>query len=275
MSIWFDPWIWEGIPLIAIPSFFSNHIVTESRVSILISDIRQWDSHCCYKNLPSHIARWLLGTQPPSGNKSDTLSWLNFKNPSSFTVKEFYQHFLSSKFTTPAHPHLSRAELFLLKAAKKVPSTQRAISFLLKTMHQRLLVATQLFSRHCTQSDICQLCNSSKEDISHCLFLCTKPAAIWAKFSQHFRMQISISSTVQLWTLLYTAPHKSSEVGRIKATYLFTSLWFLWKDRCNSIFNPGNEVSTHLLRRYIQRDVRSNYLALQPCIMDQPSVAIR
>lgn len=116
VSIWFDPWIWDSIPLIAIPSFFPNHLISDSPVSILFSDEGHWIAQSCHDNLPPHIASWIFTTHP------------TLPPQYTFTVKDCYRHLLSSSITS-VQPHLSKDKLFILKIAKKVPSTQRALSF--------------------------------------------------------------------------------------------------------------------------------------------------
>lgn len=134
-SIWHDPWLWEQVPLISIPTTCPQSLISDLPVSSLINQHRQWNEEACFENLPPHIAQWLIQTLPPQLAGPDRIRWFGNKP---FSVRHCYSHMVSQDQALGSPTPLSHLSLANIKLTKKfVPSTARAKAFICNAIVSR------------------------------------------------------------------------------------------------------------------------------------------
>ncbi|KAL4275940.1 hypothetical protein AHAS_Ahas20G0157400 [Arachis hypogaea] len=75
-------------------------------------------------------------------------------------------------------------------------------------------------------SDLCLRCNTEPETISHCLRECPKTKAIW--YSLNLKVY---GQQLDCWL----------RSGMNSNAFLFSAtIWWIWRDRNNDVFNPAN-----------------------------------
>ncbi|XP_072087268.1 uncharacterized protein [Arachis hypogaea] len=86
------------------------------------------------------------------------------------------------------------------------------------------------FKRHLTDSDRCSRCNADLETMEHCLRDCEKSRCIWQMLDP--LLIDSFEGTLLEFWIRKVMPGNEAIVG--------AGLWWVWRHRCNDIFNNGD-----------------------------------
>ncbi|XLU79028.1 hypothetical protein S245_002449 [Arachis hypogaea] len=87
------------------------------------------------------------------------------------------------------------------------------------------------FKRHLTDSDRCLRCNSDLETMEHCLRDCEKSRCIWQMLDP-LLIDSFEGTPLEFW-IRKVMPGNEAIVG--------AGLWWVWRHRCNDIFNNGDQ----------------------------------
>nr|XP_029148804.1 uncharacterized protein LOC114925364 [Arachis hypogaea] len=103
------------------------------------------------------------------------------------------------------------------------------------SLHDALPTETFRFKRHLTSSDICKRCNKAQETMEHCLRDCERSKAIWYMLDPSI-LDSTAGNALEEWFRKALANNEAS---------FGAGLWWVWRHRCNDIFNTDNPWTDH------------------------------
>ncbi|XP_025647216.1 uncharacterized protein [Arachis hypogaea] len=99
-------------------------------------------------------------------------------------------------------------------------------------LHDTLPTETFRFKRHLAYSD---MCNKAQETMEHCLRDCERSKAIWHMLDPNI-LDSTAGTALEVWFQKALANNEAS---------FGTGLWWVWRHRCNDIFNTDNPWTDH------------------------------
>ena len=138
-------------------------------------------------------------------------------------------------------------------------------------LHDALPTETFRFKRHLASSDMCKRCNKAQETMEHCLRDCERSKAIWYMLDPSI-LDSTTGTALEEWFRKALANNEAS---------FGAGLWWVWRHRCNDIFNTDNPWTDHkvvALARITAKDLqvyrnRSNaFRSLRNCLCWEPPV---
>ncbi|XP_072058140.1 uncharacterized protein [Arachis hypogaea] len=102
-------------------------------------------------------------------------------------------------------------------------------------LQNALLTNAFRFKRHLIDSNRCSRCNADLETMEHCLRDCEKSRCIW-KMLDPLLIDSFEGTPLEFW-IRKVMPGNEAIVG--------AGLWWVWRHRCNDIFNNGDQWSNY------------------------------
>ncbi|XP_057734040.1 uncharacterized protein LOC130949296 [Arachis stenosperma] len=103
------------------------------------------------------------------------------------------------------------------------------------SLHDALPTETFRFKRHLASSDMCKRCNKAQETMEHCLRDCERSKAIWHMLDPSI-LDSTAGTALEKWFHKALANNEAS---------FGAGLWWVWRHRCNDIFNTDNLWTDH------------------------------
>ncbi|QHN93795.1 Putative ribonuclease H protein [Arachis hypogaea] len=103
------------------------------------------------------------------------------------------------------------------------------------SLHDALPTETFRFKRHLASSDMCKRCNKVQETMEHCLRDCERSKAIWYMLDPSI-LDSTAGTALEEWFRKALANNEAS---------FGAGLWWVWRHRCNDIFNTDNPWTDH------------------------------
>ncbi|XP_072061976.1 uncharacterized protein [Arachis hypogaea] len=137
------------------------------------------------------------------------------------------------------------------------------------SLHDALPTETFRFKRHLASSDMCKRCNKAQETMEHCLRDCERSKAIWYMLDPSI-LDSTAGTALEEWFRKALANNEAS---------FGAGLWWVWRHRCNDIFNTDNPWTDHkvvALARITAKNLqlyrnRSNaFRSLRNCLCWEP-----
>ncbi|XP_072074409.1 uncharacterized protein [Arachis hypogaea] len=102
-------------------------------------------------------------------------------------------------------------------------------------LHDALPTETFRFKRHLASLDMCKKCNKAQETMEHCLRDCERSKAIWHMLDSSI-LDSTTGTALEEWFRKALANNEAS---------FGAGLWWVWRHRCNDIFNTDNPWTDH------------------------------
>uniref|UniRef100_A0A803P8W5 Reverse transcriptase domain-containing protein n=1 Tax=Cannabis sativa TaxID=3483 RepID=A0A803P8W5_CANSA len=218
-----DPWLPGNTTFLpytyqADPLFTVQHYITHDR---------KWDLSLLQQHFGQIDIDRILFISISPNPREDRLIW-HHSETGSYTVKSGY-HLAESidkinKSSTSSSNGNWWKRLWALKLPKKVKN------FVWRVINDALPTAVNLLHRKVLQSNVCSLCNRSRETLSHALFMCTRALHVWAQLP-FFKAAPNIShlNGFEIFSSLVAAT-SNSELERI-----LCRMWSIWTERNKEI----------------------------------------
>ncbi|KAL5763937.1 hypothetical protein ACOSQ2_016531 [Xanthoceras sorbifolium] len=196
----------------------------EAHACIQLNEDKLKEKVCCYFDKGSWDIHKLRDVVPEALH--DKLIW-GLSNGGNFTVKSAYDLQCGVAEVTEWDWNF----IWRLKLPPKITH------FLWLLLHGRLLTNVHRCSRGLDDVATCPRCNISNEDLNHLLRDCNYSINIWRSIWGCGRASTLLKGDLNTW-LRCNLKDKSCSDNMIPNFLLFAStLWFLWKWRCSSIFD--------------------------------------
>ncbi|KAK0586219.1 hypothetical protein LWI29_003005 [Acer saccharum] len=120
----------------------------------------------------------------------------------------------------------------------KIP--QRVIYFLWTLLHEKILTNLHRTVRGMAVESSCPRCNCSIESIDHLLRGCKESIITWEKISKGSTASDVFKGDLKRWLVDNLQSGKLTDDNLPNYLHFSNMLWFLWKWRCNKVFNPNS-----------------------------------
>lgn len=241
---WHSIWISESPLKISFPRLFTISGLPMAKVSSMghwSDGIWCWDPPWIRALRPRDAVEWsalstLLQQVSLSHNAKDELVWIHHKK-GMFSVKSFYEEYVKNskaqlglvaqKIWKNLIPH--RIEIFLwLALLGKIATKSRLV-------RMKIIPPTE---------NLCPLCKSEPEDVSHLMIHCAFSQSIWAWWLNLWGLKWVWPENLELAFSQWFFPSKLSFFKKIWLASFMVIVWSLWKERNNRTFK--NESSSVL-----------------------------
>lgn len=162
-----------------------------------------------------------------SRDKNDSFYWKHNKNDK-FSVRSAYDILAN----TSDHRDHEWNLIWNLKIPPKIAH------FVWTLFHGKILTNNHQANKRLISDDIFPLCYSGKEDLNHAFCYCPKVDAVWNSLTSalaHFRTD---PTNFKRWIKMNLSNHTQSFEDIPWSTIFACTLWYFWKWRCKSAFNP-------------------------------------
>ncbi|KAK8511492.1 hypothetical protein V6N12_038095 [Hibiscus sabdariffa] len=129
----------------------------------------------------------------------------------------------------------------------KLEVPQRIQVFIWLIFHERLLTNAERVHRHIASLDMCEVCESGREDIEHVLRSCSAAKGVWTQVVPRAAQETFFSLPFHDWLCsnLFSASFlPGDEAWGVRFAI---SCWLLWKRRCSFLFGSDEGVLEHVL----------------------------
>ncbi|KAL5831020.1 hypothetical protein ACOSQ4_016374 [Xanthoceras sorbifolium] len=221
-------------------------------------DKGSWDIHKLRDVVPEALVHRIICVYANGNvNKHDKLIW-GLSNGGNFTVKSAYDLQCGVAEVTEWDWNF----IWRLKLPPKITH------FLWLLLHGRLLTNVHRCSRGLDDVATCPRCNISNEDLNHLLRDCNYSINIWRSIWGCGRASTLLKGDLNTW-LRCNLKDKSCSDNMIPNFLLFAStLWFLWKWRCSSIFDDKFSLPfwpNIVIKRYCKEWLQANESGKRDC----------
>ncbi|CAN6553756.1 unnamed protein product [Malus baccata var. baccata] len=239
VRVWVDRWL-PSLPLGRPEPLGDVAVSPNLRVNSLIcQESMSWDIDFLLPFL-SEEAQLAINCLPIGDSRyKDRLIWDASKN-GRYSVKSGYRWLQLGVIASRDH-RLPRTRLIPKKLWNQVwnlPAPAKIRFFFWLSLHRGLASREILFRRRIAHSPCCPICNSQDETIEHIFLLCPWVRAIWFGGALNYRIEgESISSWADwLMEVLVRFPG-GAEVRKWVCSYVAFTVWFIWRTRCEFVFN--------------------------------------
>lgn len=118
--------------------------------------------------------------------------------------------------------------------------------FMWKVLKNGILSLHKLKSFGIIQSDICFLCGTGVETVSHLFFECEFTFHIWNKLLHHYGYHRPMRISPMEWYNIFKATRWKNERGCLMLRILKKALYFIWMERNIRVFK-GQSSSKHVM----------------------------
>ncbi|KAK0586532.1 hypothetical protein LWI29_008529 [Acer saccharum] len=250
INFWYDNWVPTFNTLHSLSSSPLSDAMRLEKVSDYISD-SIWNVQKLNAVLPWHVVSRILSIHVNSNTTAeDSVVW-GLSNNGNFSVKSAYNNiFTGGDFVD-----------WKWKFVWKLKLPPRVLYFLWTLLHGKLLTNCHRAARGITADTNCLRCTGSDEDVDHVFRGCPASIQIWES------VHTGVTKTSDYQTVWDDWLHNNLNcnnlaLGKFPNYLLFSvSLWFLWKWRCEFIFNPDFQVPSspgQIIWRYVDDWVKAN-----------------
>ncbi|KAL5789176.1 hypothetical protein ACOSQ2_004064 [Xanthoceras sorbifolium] len=221
-------------------------------------DKGSWDIHKLRVVVPEALVQRIICVYANGNvNEHDKLIW-GLSNGGNFTVKSAYDLQCGVADVTEWDWNF----IWRFKLPPKITH------FLWLLLHGRLLTNVHRCSRGLDDVATCPRCNTSDEDLNHLLRDCNYSINIWRSIWGCGRASTLLKGDLNTW-LRCNLKDKSCSDNMIPNFLLFAStLWFLWKWRCSSIFDDKFSLPfwpNIVIKRYCKEWLQANESGKRDC----------
>ncbi|KAK3230980.1 hypothetical protein Dsin_002861 [Dipteronia sinensis] len=231
IRFWTDEWVLGyGKLSTFITSSLSNDRMNDQVSEYLLPN--GWNLPKLCDVLPCHVVHRILSIHTNSSlGGNDKAIWGLCKD-GEFTARSAYERYFKEEELPPWDWN------FIWKL--KLPP--RPLHFLWILLHGKLLTNEHRASRGLTLETTCTRCKEGCEDSEHVFRSCTESLGIWENMCRGITKNCLFTSDWQTW-LRHNLKCSKLIMGKYP-NYLFfvVALWFIWKWRCERIFNPNFKV---------------------------------
>ncbi|KAM1017221.1 hypothetical protein ACFX13_047544 [Malus domestica] len=108
-----------------------------------------------------------------------------------------------------------------------------------------------LFRRRCVASPLCPICAENEETMEHIILLCPWVTNVWKDGWLRIKINRSSITTLADWVCTVGSQNLGNkEVFDKTIEYLAFSFWFIWRARCDAVFNelkPSTSRTTQII----------------------------
>ncbi|KAK0580349.1 hypothetical protein LWI29_000920 [Acer saccharum] len=227
ISFWNDDWV----PSMGKLSGFATSPLTDDCAKERVCDYlmrREWNLPKLLSVLPQNVAYRIL-----SIHVGGTISGIDkpiwgLSKSGDFTVKTAYEsHFIEDEMPE-----------WNWKCIWKLKLPPRIMHFLWVLLHGKLLTNDHRASRGLTVETTCCRCKVSCKDSEHVFRSCFESIGIWEDLCKGSTSKDCFTDEWQDW-LCQNLKCSNLIMKKYPSYLLFaTTMWFLWKWRCERVFNP-------------------------------------
>ncbi|KAM1498581.1 hypothetical protein ACFX10_021399 [Malus domestica] len=220
VRVWVDKWL-PSIPSGHPSPLGSVPVSLNLRVNSLLStDYGSWEIDFLKPFLVEEEIKAIYETHSGDPSSNDRLVWPFVKN-GIYSVKSGYHWAMTRNIQQRiGNPH--RSALIpkqVWKCVWKLEVQPKIRSFMWRSLQEAVATNVNLFMRRSSSSTLCPICNRYEESLVHLFLQCSwVEEAIW------------LGSIVGL-------ANGQSGVRNDMLSYVATTCWFIWKARCNFLFN--------------------------------------
>ncbi|CAN6545401.1 unnamed protein product [Malus baccata var. baccata] len=239
VRVWVDKWL-PSLPMGHPLPFGSVPVSLNLRVSSLICPVsRRWDLNFLLPFLSDSDRTAIEETPIGDLSRKDRIIWGGSRN-GIYSVKSGYR-WIQSRSLDRRDRRLStarRVPSVLWKAIWKLEVPPKLRHFLWLTVHNCLPTCEALFRRRSFVSFTCPICLCHDETIEHLFFTCPWVEPIWFGGALTYKIdRDAIHSWVEWLTGVWSYSFASSSHAKWLRTYIAYTCWFIWKTRCDFVFN--------------------------------------
>ncbi|XP_070664898.1 uncharacterized protein [Malus domestica] len=239
VRVWVDRWL---------PSLPSGHpmplstvsVSSNLRVSSLIdSSSRQWDFDFLRLFLSLADQRAIQETIIGDSRWKDRLIWAVNRN-GKYSVKSGYRWLQVRYIDVRDHrmPVVRSISKTLWKCIWQLAVPQKIRHFLWVSLHLGLPTGKALCTRRLSPFPSCPLCQSADETVEHVFLRCSWVAAVWFGGALNYKVDAAgIDSWARWLQTVFSSNWGSSTNRQWFQAYVSFSCWFIWKARCDFVFN--------------------------------------
>lgn len=181
--------------------------------------------------------------------RNDQLVWPSTKT-SMYSVKSGY-HWAQSRHCSPRgqHPSSSNSSMdHVCKVVWKLKTPPKLHNFMWRTLHGALATMENLFKRKCSASPMCPICNCHEEFIEDLLLLCLWVETIWYGGVLNYKVDKHEITSWAAWLhSIASRQFGSKEDQGFVLSHVAFTCWYIWKERCNFLFNQQAPNPTQVL----------------------------
>ncbi|CAN6579239.1 unnamed protein product [Malus baccata var. baccata] len=239
VQVWVNKWL-PSLPLGHPLPLRSVPVTSNLHVSSLICPIsRRWDLNFLLPFLSDTDKKAIEDTSIGDLSHKDRIIWGCSKN-GIYTVKSGYRWIQSrslalrdNRFFT-AHGVPSG----LWKAIWKLEVPPKLCHFLWLTLHNCLPTCAALFRRRSSLSSTCPICLCRDKTIEHLFLNSSWVEPIWFGGALNYKINCdAIHSWVDWLRDVWYSSFASSTHAKWMRSYIAYTCWFIWKTRCDFMFN--------------------------------------
>ncbi|KAM2016447.1 hypothetical protein ACFX16_046859 [Malus domestica] len=108
-----------------------------------------------------------------------------------------------------------------------------------------------MFRRRCAASPLCPIYAENEETMEHIILLCPWVTNVWKDGSLRIKINRSSITTLADWVCIVGSQNLGNkEVFGKTMEYLAFSFWFIWRARCDAVFNelkPSTSRTTQII----------------------------
>ncbi|XP_024179118.1 uncharacterized protein LOC112185138 [Rosa chinensis] len=261
IDFWRDNWIPR------LPSFnLLNQMPLNSPVihvsNFIDTTNQEWNLDPVTPLLSMETINAIRATSFGNPEELDSLLW-SANSSGIYSVRSGYESKVMTAAPNPAgHPHLSHSiHTSIWTWLWKVKATPRIKHFMWRALSGALATNHNRFRRHLASSPICTLCEAHSETIEHVLFLCPWAMRTWFCHPLSYKVDPQSVTSLDRWIVtVFRLEDTSSSSNRFFQTHVLFLLWFIWKQRCNSVFN--NEIPDPVHTASRAHSAASEYLMI-------------
>ncbi|KAK0605740.1 hypothetical protein LWI29_030217 [Acer saccharum] len=231
ICFWTDIWIHDlgRLDRFASPPLAANRV--HDKVSDYL-DANGWDLQKLSSALPWSVVHRIFSIHI-GGNRDveDTIIW-GLTKSGEFSVQSAYAYQFSDCGVVPWKWNF----IWSLKLPPRV------LHFLWTFLHSKLLTNDMRATRGITDDTTCDRCKGGYEDLDHVFRGCRYSIAVWEDIGKGSTLSNSYKGEWSQW-LEDNLKCSTLHLGRVPGYLIFAvTLWFIWKWRCDKVFNPSFQV---------------------------------
>ncbi|KAM1521834.1 hypothetical protein ACFX10_012017 [Malus domestica] len=215
-------------------------VTSNLRVSSLIDSFsRQWDFDFLRPFLSLEDQRAIQETIIGDSRWKDKLVWAANRN-GKYSVKSGYRWLQIRSIEARDHqmPVVRSISQTLWKCIWQLAVPPQIRHFLWVSLHLGLPTGKALFNRRLSSSPSCPLCLSADETVEYVFLRCPWVAAVWFGGALNYKVDAASFVSWSRWLQdVFSLSWGSSADRQWLQAYVSFSCWFIWKTRCDFVFN--------------------------------------
>ncbi|KAJ1412575.1 Reverse transcriptase zinc-binding domain [Sesbania bispinosa] len=221
-----------------------------------------WTWNLIVDFLPQDIMLAIAGIKPPGDVEGpDHPTWL-FSANGELSLKSAYQC-LGNFGSSPHPPDAFFKQIWAWQGPPRISS------FIWKLYHNRLLTNSERVRRGMTSDDSCPRCGQAPETIMHTLRDCEVVSELWESLIDREWWARFFSLGLDNWLKMNMAKSPFSVDGTPWNFIFPVSIWRLWKDRNDLVFNKRSDLPGNLYFQIVSYARQIINSIVSPCPISQ------